>query len=199
LAHPDTPHRLDSTKKLCSFSAFAIRILWYPPHQTKQTVSWEHRPEGAALTKQHPGKIGDPKFMLLGRNSSSSVSSLFAAQFSDIEHQALDRLTQDRSLYDTKTQSNFATAPSYVENIVQIMCDLHPNHGEAFIPQNALKIVIGGNQYDAQDLDVGAASYMDNIEPTLVRDRLCYFELPTSQVGNSLTLRFQRQSVRPKV
>jgi hypothetical protein len=30
----------------------------------------------------------------------------------DIEHQALDRLTQDRSLYDTKTQSNFATAPS---------------------------------------------------------------------------------------
>ncbi len=65
------------------------------------------------------------------------------------------------------------------------------NHGEAFVPQNALKIMIGGNEYDAQDLDVGAASYMDNIEPTLVRDRLCYFELPTSQVGNSLTLRFK--------
>jgi hypothetical protein len=66
------------------------------------------------------------------------------------------------------------------------------NHGEAFIPQNALKIVIGGNEYDAQDLDVGAVSYMGNIEPTLVRDRLCYFELPTSQVGNSLTLRFKQ-------
>jgi hypothetical protein len=66
------------------------------------------------------------------------------------------------------------------------------NHGETFIPQNALKIVIGGNEYDAQDLDVGAVSYMGNIEPTLVRDRLCYFELPTSQVGNSLTLRFKQ-------
>jgi len=66
------------------------------------------------------------------------------------------------------------------------------NHGEAFIPQNALKIVIGGNEYDAQDLDVGAVSYMGNIEPTLVRDRLCYFELPTSQVGNSLILRFKQ-------
>jgi hypothetical protein len=66
------------------------------------------------------------------------------------------------------------------------------NHGGAFIPQNALKIVIGGNEYDAQDLDVGAVSYMDNIEPTLVRDRLCYFELPTSQVGNSLILRFKQ-------
>ena len=66
------------------------------------------------------------------------------------------------------------------------------NHGEAFIPQNALKIAIGGNEYDAQDLEVGAVSYMDNIEPTLVRDRLCYFELPTSQVGNSLTLRFKQ-------
>jgi hypothetical protein len=66
------------------------------------------------------------------------------------------------------------------------------NRGEAFIPQNALKIVIGGNEYDAQDLDVGAISYMDNIEPTLVRDRLCYFELPTNQLRNSLILRFKQ-------
>jgi hypothetical protein len=64
------------------------------------------------------------------------------------------------------------------------------NHGDTFIPQNALKIVIGGNEYDAQDLDKGV-SYMGNIEPTLVRTRLCYFELPTSQVGNFLTLRFK--------
>jgi hypothetical protein len=66
------------------------------------------------------------------------------------------------------------------------------NHGEAFIPQNALKIMIGGNEYDAQDLDVGAVSYMDHIEPTLVRTRLCYFEVPTSQVVNSFTLRFKQ-------
>jgi hypothetical protein len=64
------------------------------------------------------------------------------------------------------------------------------NHGETFVPQNALKILIGGNEYDAQDLDTGV-SYMGNIEPTLVRTRLCYFELPTSQVGNSFTLRFK--------
>jgi hypothetical protein len=64
------------------------------------------------------------------------------------------------------------------------------NHGDTFIPQNALKIVIGGNEYDAQDLDKGV-SYMGNIEPTLVRTRLRYFELPTSQVGNFLTLRFK--------
>jgi hypothetical protein len=54
------------------------------------------------------------------------------------------------------------------------------NHGKAFIPQNALKIVIGSNEYDAEDLDNGS-SYMDNIEPTLVRTRLCYFELPRRQ------------------
>jgi hypothetical protein len=63
------------------------------------------------------------------------------------------------------------------------------NHGKSFIPQNALKIVIGGKEYDAQDLDK-SVSYMNNIEPTLVRNRLCYFELPTSQVGDSFTIRF---------
>jgi hypothetical protein len=63
------------------------------------------------------------------------------------------------------------------------------NHGKTFVPQNALKIVIAGKEYDAQDLDKNV-SYMNNIEPTLVRNRLCYFELPTSQVGNSFTIRF---------
>jgi hypothetical protein len=63
------------------------------------------------------------------------------------------------------------------------------NHGKAFIPQNTLKIVIAGKEYDAQDLDKNV-SYMNNIEPTLVRNRLCYFELPTSQVGDSFTIRF---------
>jgi len=52
-----------------------------------------------------------------------------------------------------------------------------------------LKILIGGKEYDAQDLGKNV-SYMNNIEPTLVRNRLCYFELPTSQVGDSFTIRF---------
>jgi hypothetical protein len=65
------------------------------------------------------------------------------------------------------------------------------NRGEAFIPQNALKIVIGTNEYDAEDLDSVGESYMDNIEPTLVRTRRCYFELPLTQIKDFFNLRFQ--------
>jgi hypothetical protein len=34
---------------------------------------------------------------------------------------------------------------------------------------------MGGNEYDAQDLDE-TVSYINNIEPTLARNRPCFFE-----------------------
>jgi tetratricopeptide (TPR) repeat protein len=61
------------------------------------------------------------------------------------------------------------------------------NHGESFIPQNNLKIIIGNNTFDAEDLDQGA-EYTENIQPTLTRRRNCYFELPRSQTQGSFTL-----------
>jgi hypothetical protein len=46
--------------------------------------------------------------------------------------------------------------------------------GQAFIPQNDLKIIIGEDAFDAEDIDPNG-EYMGNIEPTLVRQRACYF------------------------
>ena len=62
--------------------------------------------------------------------------------------------------------------------------------GSTFIPQNALKIVVGDNEFDAADLDGNGESYVSNIEPTLSRDRKCYFELPLGVVKDSFIIRF---------
>lgn len=64
------------------------------------------------------------------------------------------------------------------------------NHGKDFIPQNNLKVVIGENEFDSADIDPNY-EYTKNIEPTLVRNRECYFELPKALVKDSFTLRFQ--------
>ena len=61
--------------------------------------------------------------------------------------------------------------------------------GQSFIPQNSLKVVIGDNSFDAEDLDAGL-DYVKNIEPTLSRQRECYFELPKSVIKDSFLLRF---------
>ncbi len=50
--------------------------------------------------------------------------------------------------------------------------------GSTFIPQNTLKIIIGDNEFDAEDLDGEGGGSISNIEPTLARQRECYFELP---------------------
>ena len=60
------------------------------------------------------------------------------------------------------------------------------NHGESFIPQNNLKIIIGNNTFDAEDLDQGA-EYTENIQPTLTRRRNCYFEPLLSKIRVSWT------------
>jgi hypothetical protein len=63
------------------------------------------------------------------------------------------------------------------------------HEGQSFVPQNKLKIVIAGNSFDAEDLDPGS-DYVKNIEPTLSRQRECYFELPRIVVKDSFLLRF---------
>lgn len=62
--------------------------------------------------------------------------------------------------------------------------------GSSFIPQNTLKIIVGGNAFNATDLDGRGVSYVANIEPTLARQRECYFELPRSVVKDSFIIRF---------
>ena len=58
--------------------------------------------------------------------------------------------------------------------------------GSTFVPQITLKIIVGNNAFDAEDLDGSGVSYVSNIEPTLARERECYFELPRSVVKDSL-------------
>jgi hypothetical protein len=62
--------------------------------------------------------------------------------------------------------------------------------GNTFVPQNTLKIVKGGNEFDAADLDGVSESYVSNVEPTLSRERKCYFELPLGVVKDSFIIRF---------
>ena len=62
--------------------------------------------------------------------------------------------------------------------------------GSTFIPQNTLKIIVGDNAFDAEDLDGRGVSYVSNIEPTLARERECYFELPRRVVKDSFIIRF---------
>jgi hypothetical protein len=70
------------------------------------------------------------------------------------------------------------------------------NHqGETFVPQNEVKLVIGENAYDAEDAydseDAGPWDSLNNIEPTLTREQLCYFQIPKAQLKESFTLRFE--------
>jgi hypothetical protein len=65
------------------------------------------------------------------------------------------------------------------------------HEGQRFIPQNSLKIIIGDNAFDAEDIEGGSKeSYAANIEPTLTRTRECYFELPKAVVKDSFVIRF---------
>jgi hypothetical protein len=62
--------------------------------------------------------------------------------------------------------------------------------GEAFIPQNSIKIVIGDNAFDAADEQRDTFDYEKYIEPTLVRVRKCYFEIPKALATGSFVIRF---------
>jgi hypothetical protein len=63
------------------------------------------------------------------------------------------------------------------------------HEGRAFIPQNSIKLILGANSYDAEDIDPGWNN-IKNIEPTLDRNRQCYFEVPRAELGDSFVLRF---------
>jgi hypothetical protein len=82
------------------------------------------------------------------------------------------------------------TADSDSESVYLRLTVTNSSHeGRSFIPQNNLKIIIGDNSFDAEDLD-SSLDYIKNIEPTLSRTRECYFELPKSLVKDSILLRF---------
>jgi hypothetical protein len=61
--------------------------------------------------------------------------------------------------------------------------------GSAFVPQNAVKIIIGKDAFDAEDIDP-EFKFMKNIEPTLVRQRACYFEVPKALLPKVFALQF---------
>jgi hypothetical protein len=61
------------------------------------------------------------------------------------------------------------------------------HQGQSVVPQNKVKIVIDDNSFDGEDLDAGS-DYVRNIEPTLSRQRECYFELPRALVKDSFLL-----------
>lgn len=67
------------------------------------------------------------------------------------------------------------TADSDSEFVYLRMTVTNSSHeGQSFIPQNNLKIIIGDNSFDAEDLD-SSLDYIKNIEPTLSRTRECNF------------------------
>lgn len=65
------------------------------------------------------------------------------------------------------------------------------HNGQSFVPQNELKIIIGEDAFDAEDIDSNY-DYVKNIEPTLARRRECYFELPKALIKDAFLLRFSR-------
>ena len=73
--------------------------------------------------------------------------------------------------------------------LVRVTATNSGHKGEAFIPQNNLKIIIGDNEFDAAD--IGGLEYTDNIEPTMTKVRECYFELPMVLIKDSFVLRFK--------
>jgi len=73
--------------------------------------------------------------------------------------------------------------------VLNLVVQNNSHSGKAFIPQNDLKLVIGENAFDAEDLD-GTLDYARNIEPTLIRSRNCYFEVPKTLLKDLFTLRF---------
>lgn len=82
------------------------------------------------------------------------------------------------------------------DNVVVFLYLLVKNntqHGEAFIPQHDLKIIIGDKALDAADLDDGF-QYMKNIAPAVARHRACYFEIPKALAKGSFIIRFSSLS-----
>jgi hypothetical protein len=61
--------------------------------------------------------------------------------------------------------------------------------GQSFVPRNDVKIIIGDDAFDAEDIDANY-DYGKNIEPTLAKRRECYFELPKALVKDAFLLRF---------
>lgn len=74
------------------------------------------------------------------------------------------------------------------------------NEGRAFIPQNSVKLMVNGRQYDGMDIEDTFLGDMENIQPGIARHRLCYFEVPTVvQVApNTISVKFVQLFVDDK-
>jgi hypothetical protein len=60
--------------------------------------------------------------------------------------------------------------------------------GRSFDPENYLRIIIGEDAFDAYDTDLYYGNAL--IEPTLVRQRACHFELPQALIKDTFVIRF---------
>jgi len=89
----------------------------------------------------------------------------------------------------TRYSQEQEAGPSSVFLCLKLFVYNASHRGAAFTPQNTLKMIAGGNEFDAADLDE-SLSYAKNIEPTLGEFRKCYFELPRKLVSDSFLLRF---------
>ena len=75
----------------------------------------------------------------------------------------------------------------FVQMLLTVKNNSHK--GFSFAPSAVVRLIIGENEFDAENLE-SSDSYVDNIEPTLVRERDCYFEVPKALFKDSFTLRF---------
>ena len=95
------------------------------------------------------------------------------------------------AVYFADSADRVSAGPDSVMVHLRLTVQNISNHGQTFIPQNAIKIVIGENKFHAEDIDHGM-NYMRNIEPTLTRERQCYFEIPKSMMTTDFVLEFNQ-------
>jgi hypothetical protein len=97
------------------------------------------------------------------------------------------------------TRFKEATAPAddSLFVVLRLTVKNSDHYGKTFVPQNDIKIVIGEDAFDAADLDEHS-EYIHNIEPTLIRERDCYFEVPKAVFKDSFTLQFSGLLIEPQ-
>lgn len=99
----------------------------------------------------------------------------------------------NRMGFTDKIKESFGESKTASKDSEFLYVDLtvkNSNHeGLPFAPEAVLKIIVGDNAFDAEDIDPDG-EYIKNVEPTLSRRRECYFELPKSVIKDFFLLRF---------
>jgi hypothetical protein len=76
--------------------------------------------------------------------------------------------------------------------VLDLTVQNNKDKGVSFIPQNMLKVVVGGKEIDCADLENKEESFVDNLEPTLSSHRKGYFEVPKALLTNPFVIRFSQ-------